>query len=241
MDVRLNKLLGRSGAASRRKADDLIRQGRVSVNGVVVTELGTKVDDRRDRISVDGRAIPAAGPAVHILLHKPAGFLVTLSDPFGRPTILDLLPGLVEGVRPVGRLDMDSEGVLLLTNDGEMAYRLTHPRYEIRKTYVVRVKGEATAGEAARLAKGIFVEGRRTAPARVEVLEAHPGKSVVRITIHEGRKREVRRMFEAVGHEVAALKRTDFAGITLDHLPLGKWRSLKPAEVAALRRKVGLG
>ncbi len=240
MDVRLNKLLGRSGVASRRKADDLIPEGRVAVNGVVVTELGTKVDDRTDRVTVDGRAVARAPKPVYLLLHTPRGVLVTLSDPFGRPTIVGLLPGLAEGVRPVGRLDMDSEGVLLLTNDGELAFRLTHPRYEIRKTYIARVKGEVTPAGAARLERGVFFDGKRTAPARVGVLESHPGKSVVQITLHEGRKREVRKMFETLGFEVAALKRVDFAGIKLDPLPAGGWRQLKSSEVAALKKKVGL-
>jgi 23S rRNA pseudouridine2605 synthase len=240
MDVRLNKLLSRSGVASRRKADDLIREGRVAVNGTVVTELGTKVDDRADRVAVDGRRIASGREAVHILIHKPPGYLVTLSDPFGRPTILDLLPKLADGVRPVGRLDMDSEGVLLLTNDGELAFRLTHPRFEVRKTYIVRVKGEVTPSDAARLEKGVSVDGRRTSPARVTVLESHSTKSIVQVTLHEGRKREVRKMFEAVGREVATLKRIDFAGLRLDHLPSGKWRLLKKSEVAALRKKVDL-
>jgi pseudouridine synthase len=241
MDVRLNKLLSRSGAASRRKADDLIREGRITINGSVVTELGTKVDDRKDRVAVDGRPVAAGRPAVHILLHKPRGFLVTLSDPFGRPTILDLLPGLAEGVRPVGRLDMDSEGVLLLTSDGELAFRLTHPRFEIRKTYIARVKGEVSPADAARLEKGVPVDGRKTAPARVKVIESHAGKSIVQVTVHEGRKREVRKMFEAVGREVATLKRIDFAGLRLDHLPSGKWRRLTKDEVATLRKRVDLG
>jgi pseudouridine synthase len=240
MDVRLNKLLSRRGVASRRKAEGLILEGRVTVNGTVVTELGTKVDDRADRVAVDGRGIAPGREPVHILLHKPPGFLVTLSDPFGRPTILDLLPKLADGVRPVGRLDKDSEGVLLLTNDGELAFRLTHPRFEVRKTYLARVKGEMTPAAAARLEKGVFMDGRRTAPARAAVLEAHSGTSVVQITVHEGRKREVRKMFEAVGHEVAALKRTDFAGLKLDHLPSGKWRALKKTEVEALRKRVDL-
>lgn len=240
MDVRLNKLLGRSGVASRRKADDLIREGRVAVNGAVVKELGTKVDERRDRVTVDGRPVAAAPKPVYLLLHKPRGVLVTLSDPFGRPTIVGLLPKLDEGVRPVGRLDMDSEGVLLLTNDGELAFRLTHPRYEIAKTYVVRVKGEVPPAAASRLEHGVFVDGRRTAPARIGVLESHPGKSIVRVTIHEGRKREVRKMFETLGLEIAALKRIDFGGLKIDRLPSGGWRPLKRDEIAALKKKVGL-
>ena len=240
MDVRLNKLLSRSGVASRRKADDLIREGRVAVNGIVITELGTKVDDRADRIMVDGRSVAAAPAPVYLLLNKPRGVLVTLSDPFGRPTIVGLLPKLAEGVRPVGRLDMDSEGVLLLTNDGELAFRLTHPRYEIRKTYIARVRGEVTAAAAARLEKGVFIDGKRTAPARIGVLESHPGKSVVQVTIHEGRKREVRKMFESFGLDVVGLKRVDFGGLKLDHLPSGGWRLLKKPEIAALRKKVGL-
>jgi len=240
MLVRLNKLLGQRGVASRRKADELIREGRVAVNGVVVTALGLKVDPDADRVDVDGRPVRAPGEAVYLLLHKPPGYLVTMSDPFNRPTILRLMRGLPEGVRPVGRLDRDSEGVLLLTNDGELAFRLTHPRFEIRKTYVARIDGALSAGEAARLEIGVSLDGRKTAPARVEILEARESESAVRVTIHEGRKREVRRMFETFGHRVTTLTRVDFAGLKLEHLPAGEWRHLKPAEVKALKEKVKL-
>jgi pseudouridine synthase len=240
MRVRLNKLLSGRGVASRRKADELIRAGRVAVNGAVVRTLGTIVDDAADRVAVDGRDLPKGREPIYILLNKPPGFLVTSNDPFGRPTVLSLLPGLPEGVRPVGRLDRDSEGILLLTDNGELAFRLTHPRYKIRKTYIARVRGEVSPASAARLTKGVFVDGRRTAPARVRVVESRPSGSLVQVTIHEGRKREVRKMLEAVGHTVDTLKRTDFAGLKLEHLQAGKWRFLNKAEVRALKEKVQL-
>jgi 16S rRNA U516 pseudouridylate synthase RsuA-like enzyme len=215
MLIRLNKFLAQRGIASRRKADELIAQGRVSVNDRLIEDLGVKIDDVKDRIAVDGKKVQTGRTFVYYMLNKPAGYLVTLSDPFQRPTIRRLIPKLEKGVFPVGRLDQDSEGLLLLTNDGELAFRLTHPRYEVKKKYLVRFAGEVTSSEISRLEKGIFVD--------------------------EGRKHEVRKMFEAVGHRVAALKRIAFAGLRLEHLPSGKWRLLSHLEVIHLKRLVGLG
>ena len=240
MDIRLNKFLSQQGAASRRKADVLIQEGRVAVNGRIVEDLGVKIDPSRDRVTVDGRAVASGREFVTIALNKPAGILVTLDDPFGRPTVRNLVAGLPSNVRPVGRLDIDSRGLLLLTNDGELAFRLTHPRYEVPKTYIVHAKGEVTAAEAARLERGLYLDGRKTAPAKVAVLEAHSARSVVRVEIHEGRKREVREMFTALGHDIAGLERVDFAGVKLERLAAGQWRILKKSEVRDLRRRVGL-
>jgi pseudouridine synthase len=241
MLVRLNKFLAQGGLASRRKADGLIVQGRVAVNGRVVDDLGAKVDDIRDKVTVDGRGVRVRGRGrVTLMLHKPPGYLVTLDDPFGRRTVRDLIPGLPAGVFPVGRLDKDSEGLLLLTNDGEMAYRLTHPRFEVLKRYVVRVRGELTEAEAAKLARGVAIEGGRTAPAKVDVFERSPKTSLLQIEIHEGRKREVRRMLASLGHDVVELKRVSFGGLSLSHLPAGACRPLTPREVDRLRRLVGL-
>jgi len=240
MLVRLNRYLAQAGVASRRGADTLINQGRVAVNGLVVESLGTKVEDGRDRVTVDGKPVRKSLPErVWIMLHKPAGTLVTLDDPFRRRTVRDLIPGLPGGVFPVGRLDKDSEGLLLLTNDGELAYRLTHPRFEVAKRYVVRVRGEVTEAEAARLARGVSIEGRRTSPARVAVFERSPKASLLQVEIHEGRKREVRRMLAVLGHDVLELKRVSFAGLALSHLPPGKWRLLTGREVERLRRLAG--
>jgi len=240
MDIRLNKFLSQQGAASRRKADVLIQERRVAVNGRVVEDLGVKIDPSRDRVTVDGRAVASGCDFVTIALNKPAGILVTLDDPFGRPAVRDLVAGLPGNIRPVGRLDKDSRGLLLLTNDGELAFRLTHPRYEVPKTYIVSVRGEVTAAEAARLEKGIYLDGRKTAPAKVAVLEAHSARSVVRVEIHEGRKHEVREMFAAFGHDVAGLERVAFAGVKLERLAARQWRVLKKSEVRDLRRRVGL-
>ncbi len=226
--------------ASRRQADRLIAEGRVSVNGTVVEDLGTKIDEIQDRVSVDGRSVGGRGKAVYWMLNKPAGYLVTKDDPFERRTIRDLIPDLPPGVNPVGRLDKDSEGLLILTNDGELAFRLTHPRFEVAKRYVVRVKGEVDEPAAARLRSGVFIEGRKTAPAKVEIFERSARESVLQVEIHEGRKREVRYMLQAVGHPVLALKRVMFAGLSLSHLAPGEKRPLTPPEILRLKKAAGL-
>lgn len=240
MLLRLNKYLSMQGAASRREADRLIVEGRVRVNGAAVEDLGVKIDPAKDRIAVDGRIVKPGRELVHLVLHKPAGYLVTKDDPEGRPTVMSLLPKSFEAVFPVGRLDLDSEGLLLLTNDGELAYRLTHPRFEVIKIYQVEVDGEISDEEASRLETGVRVDGRRTAPAKIRVLHRNVRRSVVLVEIHEGRKREVRHMMETVGHRVRSLKRVEFAGLKLAPLPRGHWRLLQRDEVKALRRKVGL-
>jgi len=240
MLIRLNKLLAQRGVASRREADRLIEAGSVAVNGRVVQELGTKVDEVRDRIAVEGRKIKPGRDLVYMALHKPPGYLVTLRDPLGRPTVKTLVPKLPEGVFPVGRLDRDSEGLLFLTNDGELAFRLTHPRYEVPKVYLVRVAGSVPAEAIVRLEAGIVIEGRKTAPAKVKALEKREAFTVLQVEIHEGRKREIRMMFAAIGHEVLRLERTSFGGIRLERLEPGRWRFLKDAEVRRLRRLVGL-
>ncbi len=240
MLVRLNKFLAAAGVASRREADRLIEAGRVRVNGRAVTELGTKVDEGRDRVEVDGRPVKSEARSVYILLHKPEGYVTTLKDPEGRPTVRDLLAGFKTRVFPVGRLDVSSSGLLLLTNDGELAYRLLHPRFEVKKTYVAVVRGEPDETALEALRRGVFVEGKKTAPARVRVLRRAGAKCVIELEIHEGRKREVRKMLEAVGHPVAELTRTRFAGLTLKGLGSGKWRELRPDELRGLRRLAGL-
>jgi len=240
MEIRLNKYLSQRGAASRREADRMIQEGRVAVNGRVVQDLGHKIDDGRDRVAVDGRKIKPGRELVYMMLNKPKGFLVTLADPLGRATIKDLVPSLPDGVNPVGRLDKDSEGLLLLTNDGELANRLTHPRYEIPKIYIVCVEGRVSREEIDKLEKGVPIEGGRTAPAKVKALESRSQSSVLQVEIHEGRKREVRQMCESVGHEVVRLMRVSFAGIRLENLLNGQWRFLKKEEVHRLKRLAGL-
>jgi 23S rRNA pseudouridine2605 synthase len=240
---RLQKLLSAAGIASRRAAEDLIRQGRVSVNGVTVTELGTKADPVGDVVRVDGRRVKGSERLRYLLLNKPRGYVTTRRDPQRRPTVMDLLPGVREYVYPVGRLDYDSEGVVLLTNDGDLAARLTHPRHEVDRTYKVTVAGVPDAAAIDRLERGVPLDGRRTAPADVRLVhgerDRHAKTAVLVMTIREGRNRQVRRMCEAVGHPVQRLTRTAFGPLTDKGLPTGRVRELRPEEVKALKKAAG--
>ncbi|MHB8095861.1 MAG: pseudouridine synthase [Candidatus Aminicenantales bacterium] len=240
MLIRLNKFLSQAGAASRREADRLIEQGRVQVNGRIVQELGEKIEDETDKVDLDGKRVRKEERLAYVLLHKPVGTVVTLRDPFGRKTVQDLLRGVGVRVFPVGRLDADSSGVLLLTNDGDLAFHLAHPRFEVGKVYSVKVEGSPEETDLAKLRKGIFLEGRKTAPAKVTMVSRSAARGVVRVEIHEGRKREVRKMFEALGYRVSDLKRTSFAGLTLERLKPGQWRFLEPGEIRMLKKKAGL-
>jgi 23S rRNA pseudouridine2605 synthase len=226
--MRLNAFLARAGVASRRKADELIKAGRVTVNGEP-GQLNTFVQST-DRVEVDGCAVQKQRLA-HLLLHKPRGVVTTARDPQGRPTVVALVPSEPRVV-PVGRLDADTTGALLLTNEGELAHRLAHPRYGVEKTYVAEVEGELSDGALERLCLGVELEDGRTAPAKARRL----GRSGVELTIHEGRNRQVRRMLEAVGHPVTRLHRSAYAGLTLEGLEPGAWRELEPFEVERLRR-----
>ena len=241
MAIRLNKFLSLAGVASRREADRWIMEGRISVNNKVVEELGFKVDENRDIVRVDGRTIQAKPKTVYILLNKPAGCLVTLKDPFDRPTVRSLLPASLGRVFPVGRLDLESEGLLVLTNDGELAYRLSHPRFGVKKIYLAKVRGEPNREALRRLERGVFLEGERTAPAKVALLAPGQRSSRLRLELQEGRKREVREMCRAVGHPVLELRRVEFAGLVLEGLKPGQWRHLEPREVRRLKVLVGLG
>lgn len=240
MQIRLNKFLAQAGVASRREVDRLIDEGKIKVNGRVVQTLGTKIDDQKDRVEVGGKPVKRGEGMAYLMLNKPPGYLVTLKDPFKRPTVKELLPSLKERVFPVGRLDYDSEGLLLFTNDGELAHRLAHPRYKIPKNYLVDVKGMPDPSKISRLEKGIVLDGKKTAPARIAKLRDSSKKTLFQVEIYEGRKREVKRMFEAVGHRVLHLKRVGFGGIRLGKLRTGKWRFLTQREVSSLQRKVGL-
>ena len=244
MTERLQKILSAAGVASRRTAETLIEQGRVSVNGQVVRELGTKADPDGDDIRVDGRRIRTAQRKRYILLNKPRGYVTTRSDPGKRPTVLDLLKGIKEYVYPVGRLDYDSEGLLLLTNDGELAARLTHPRHEVERLYEARVRGIPDAHALDRLASGVVIDGRKTAPANVKLarrLEAESGpQAVVLVGIHEGRHRQVRQMFDAIGHPVMRLRRVRIGPIRDEELKTGHYRELTPQEVLKLKKAAGL-
>ena len=225
--MRLNAFLARAGVASRRKADELIKAGRVVVNGEP-GQLNTFVS-ARDRVEVDGRQVTAQR-LVYVLLHKPAGVVTTASDPHGRPTVVDLVRHDVRVV-PVGRLDADTTGALLLTNDGDLAHRLAHPKYEVEKVYEAQVEGEPSDEALRVLAQGIELEDGVTAPAEARRL----GPSTVEISIHEGRNRQVRRMLEAVGHPVRRLHRSRYAGLTLDGLNPSEWRELDESELESLR------
>ena len=242
MAERLQKILSAAGIASRRAAEEYITEGRVTVNGSTVTELGTKADPHTDDIRVDGRRIKPAIRRLYILMYKPRGYITSRSDPQGRPTVIDLLTkgGIGDYVYPVGRLDYDSEGLLLLTSDGDLAARLTHPSHEVEREYHARVRGVPDRHAIERLAKGIMIDGRKTAAASVtlqKVMDATDGQdSVLSIVLHEGRNRQVRRMCEAVGHPVVRLRRVRIGPITDDRIRPGEFRELDAGEIAALRR-----
>jgi 23S rRNA pseudouridine2605 synthase len=235
--IRLQKILSQAGVSSRRAAEKLMAEGRVSVNGRTIFELGTKADPTTDDIRVDGRRIKAAERPRYILLNKPRGYVTTRSDEKRRKTVLDLLAGVREYVYPVGRLDYDTEGLLLLTNDGDLAAHLTHPRHGVERTYEARVAGMPDERALEKLRTGIPLDGRRTRPATVQLLnkDRRDDEGIVLITIREGRNRQVRRMLEAVGHPVQKLKRTKFGSISDRKLAVGAWRELTAAEVTALR------
>lgn len=235
---RLQKILSRAGIASRRTAETLISQGRVTVNGVTVSTLGSKADTSRDDIRVDGRRLPKAERKRYILLNKPVGYVSTRSDPQRRSTVIDLVADVREYVYPVGRLDYDTEGLLLLTNDGDLAAILTHPRHEVPRTYEVRLNGMPDEESLEALRAGIPLDGVRTLPAEAVLLNSgrRDADGVLRLTIREGRNRQVRRMCEAVGHPVKSLKRTRIGLLSDRRLRPGEWRDLTPDEVVALRK-----
>ncbi|MDK2984652.1 MAG: rRNA synthase [Clostridia bacterium] len=232
---RLQKVLARAGIASRRKSEEIILQGRVKVNGKVVRKLGTKVDPDNDKIELDDRPIKGKEKKVYILLYKPSGYVTTMKDPQGRKTVADLVSPIPQRIYPVGRLDYDTEGLLLMTNDGKLVYRLTHPSHEVKKTYLATVKGHPSERALRRLRHGIKLEDGMTAPARVKLLKAYNNSSLLELIIHEGKNRQVRRMCEAVGHPVLKLKRTKVGFLTLDNLSKGEFRYLTNSEIKRLK------
>ena len=233
--MRLNAFLARAGVASRRRADELIRDGRVRVNGQP-GELNTVVG-ARDVVEVDGQRVERQ-PLVYVLLNKPTGVVTTASDPQGRPTVVDLVDHEVRVV-PVGRLDVDTSGAILLTNDGPLAHRLAHPRYGVPKAYDVDIDGSPSPAAIDALRKGVVLEDGKTAPAEVRIIRRGSRISRLEITLHEGRNRQIRRMCEAVGHPVQSLHRRRYAGLRLVGLAPGEWRELTPDELEALRRLAG--
>jgi 23S rRNA pseudouridine2605 synthase len=234
--VRLQKFLANAGVAARRKAEDLILAGRVTVNGRAVTELGTRIDPERDRVAVDAQPIVPQS-RLWIALHKPAGYLTSRGDPHGRPTIYELLPPEHRGLFYVGRLDFDSEGLVLLTNDGDLAHRLQHPRFQVPRVYDVTVAGSLDESASAQLLNGVVLEDGPARVLELQVLQRSNRQTTARVTLAEGRKREVRRLFAAVGHEVLRLRRISYGAIELATLKSGSWRPLTMAEIAALERQ----
>jgi 23S rRNA pseudouridine2605 synthase len=237
--MRLQKFLARAGAASRRGSEDLMTAGRVAVNGVVVTELGGKVDPAVDVVTLDGEVVTLGASPVYLALNKPLEVVTTMSDPQGRPTVADLMPvKQFPGLFPVGRLDADTTGLLLFTTDGELAHRLLHPKWHVEKVYLARIDGIAARADLAALRAGIELDDGLTSPARVTFIGATGGTTRIEIAIREGRKRQVRRMFSAVHHPVIELHRETFGPVGLGGLAPGEWRELTAEEIAALRAAV---
>jgi 23S rRNA pseudouridine2605 synthase len=238
--LRLNKILAQAGLTSRRGADHVVLEGRVAVNGVVTREPGTLADPAADRITVDGRPLPAPESAQYLLLNKPAGVVTTVRDPQRRPVVTDLVPPDVrERVYPVGRLDADVEGVLLLTNDGALTHRLLHPRYALPRLYEAEVAGRVTEADLPRWRRGVTLDDGPAAPLEVELVRGAVASSLLRLAFTEGRKHEVKRYCDALGHRVRRLRRIAFGPLRLGNLPPGACRPLTPGELSALRRAAG--
>jgi pseudouridine synthase len=238
---RLHKVMAGAGVASRRRCEEMIAAGLVKVNGKVVTAAGVKVDPARDRIQVGGEVIDLSQTRQYILMYKPRGYITTLDDEKGRKKVTDLLKEGTGRVYPVGRLDYDSEGLLLLTNDGDLTYALTHPKHHIPKTYLVRVEGAPEAVKLKEMEKGLPLEDGLTAPARVRLKGQSEGNALLEITVYEGRKHQVKRMCEHIGHPAIRLKRIKFGDLRIDELKPGQYRNLTGDELRMLKEKVGLG
>jgi len=234
---RLQKILSEYGIASRRKAEELIKEGRITVNGQIA-HLGQKADPEKDYIKVDGKLLIKPEPKVYYAFYKPRKVITSLIDPQGRPTIKDFIKGIKFRVYPVGRLDFDSEGLLLLTNDGELAYHVMHPSSEIEKTYLVKVDGIIEPETIEKLKKGIKIDGKLAIPVSVNLVRKLKANSWIKITLHEGRKRQIRKMLERVGHSVIRLIRIAIDGVKLEELKPGQYRSLTKEEIEALHKKV---
>lgn len=232
---RLQKIIANAGVASRRKAEELILEGSVTVNGKIVKELGAKANPEKDAIKVKGKLIHIPQRKTYIVLNKPKGYITSVSDPQGRPVVMDLLKGVKSRVYPVGRLDYDTEGLLILTDDGELAHALMHPAYEMPKTYLAKIKGVLEDKEIEKLKGGIRLREGITAPAAVRKIKRTDSNSWIEITVHEGKYRQVRRMLEGVGHPAMKLMRVRYGPVELGDIPLGKYRYLTQAEVKSLK------
>jgi 23S rRNA pseudouridine2605 synthase len=233
-EERLQKYIARCGTASRRKAEELILQGRVKVNGKVVKELGSKIIPGKDMVTVGDKRIYEKEKHIYIKLHKPEGYVTTVKDQFNRRTVIDLI-NIKERIFPIGRLDYNTSGLLLLTDDGDLANKLMHPKYLIYKTYEAEIIGRISNDSLNALRTGVLIDGYKTAPARVNLLKEAQNTSHVQISIHEGKNRQVRKMFQAVGHKVIKLKRISFGNIELGNLKPGEWKYLTDAEIKYLK------
>lgn len=235
MELRLQKYLAECGVASRRKSEEIILSGRVEVDGEIVDTLGTKIDPSINKVTVNGKVIKNNQDYRYILLHKPEGFITTAKDQFDRPSVIDIVSDCEERIYPVGRLDYDTSGLLLLTNDGDLTFKLTHPKHNVEKTYIARVAGVPDEDAIESLKSGVFIDGYKTARARVQLIKRYDTNASVRISIKEGKNRQVRKMFSAVGHEVLALKRVATGNLFLGELKRGEYRDLTDEEIMYLK------
>lgn len=233
--MRLQKYMAKCGVASRRKAENIILENRVKVNGNLVNELGFKIDPMEDIVTVDNKIIELEENKVYILLNKPEGYVTTVSDQFDRPAVLDLINDIEERIYPVGRLDYDTSGFLILTNDGDLTYKLTHPKHEIKKTYIAKIKGKPSDKSLSEFENGLEIEGYVTAKAHIKVLKSYQDSSLVEIKIHEGRNRQIRKMCDKINSPVISLKRIAMGKIELGDLKRGKWRYLNDKELKYLK------
>jgi len=233
--MRLQKFISMAGVTSRRKAEEIILKGKVKVNGKIVKELGTKVDPNKDIVTIDGKRINIADKNVYIMLYKPEGYVTTLWDEFNRPKVIDLIKGIDERIYPVGRLDYNTSGLLLLTNDGELANKITHPKNQLKKTYIALVKGIPKGQDIIKFEKGLDIGGYITAPAKLEILKKYKDFSKVKIVIHEGKNRQIRKMMEKLGYPVIKLERIKIGELNLKGLKKGEWRYLTDDEIAYLK------
>jgi len=237
MKIRLQKIVAQAGIASRRKAEELIREGKVRVNNVIVSQLGAKADPQHDSIEVAGQALPAAQKKVYIMLHKPKGYVTTLRDPEGRPTVMDLVDTVTERLYPVGRLDYDTEGLLILTNDGDCSQSLQHPRHNVARIYLVKVRGRPAEDILSRLQKGIMVDGAKTCKSRISVHRSLGKNTWLNMSLWEGRNRQIKKMFAAVGYPVMRILRIGFGPLHLDQkLDPGDYRHLRKDEIQQLMK-----
>jgi len=239
--MRLNRYISASGAASRRKGEDIIREGRITVNGEIVTDPAHDVNPESDIVTLGGIPLVINPEKQYYIFNKPTGVIVSMSDTHGRSTVVDLLGEEMKGVFPVGRLDANTSGVLLLTDDGDLAYRLMHPSFGVKKVYRAEVAGKVKEDDVFKIQRGLILKDGPTAPAEMEIIESDENSSIVEITIHQGRKRQVRRMLKHIGHPVKTLERISLGGITVHDVPLGAYRPLKSGEVEMLKKMVSLG